>query len=273
MKVGDDVTEALKITKYDPEAELDVAPEPEKKTWMQKRLSYWKWKLFGFKPQKTGNYPSDVPKTDETRVQNMYSALEKHVGESVYITEKCEGTSSTFVFHKGGNWLAKLFGQGGTFLACSRNRIIYNSRKGCETTHHIFKVAERYKIQQKMSKLNRNLAIQAETIGPKIQANVYKLPELDMRVFLIWDIDKQQYLPYAEMVELLDQLELPMVPFLGFEEVKVDVKYYVELSKGKSKINPKVLREGLVCRSISDGSFSFKSINPLYLLAKEKDNG
>ena len=56
LKVGDDVTEALKITKHDPEAELDT-PEPEqiKRTWLQKKWSYWKWKLFGFKPQKGPN--------------------------------------------------------------------------------------------------------------------------------------------------------------------------------------------------------------------------
>jgi hypothetical protein len=38
------------------EAELDT-PEPEqiKRTWLQKKWSYWKWKLFGFKPQKGPN--------------------------------------------------------------------------------------------------------------------------------------------------------------------------------------------------------------------------
>jgi hypothetical protein len=88
----------------------------------------------------------------------------------------------------------------------------------------------------------------------------------------MWDIDKQAYLPYTEMMELATQLDIPMVPMLGFEEVKADVKYYVELSKGKSKLNPKILREGIVCRSVSNGSFSFKSINPEYLLHREKEN-
>lgn len=275
LKIGDDVTEALKITKHDPEAELDtLEPEQIKKTWLQKKWSYWKWKLFGFKPSKAPNgFPTSiVPKTDECRVQNMYSALEKHVGELIQISEKVEGQSVTYIYRNDGNWLARLLGQQGSFLACSRNCIVYNSRKSGDTSHRIMKVALKHGIQNKMKKLGRNLAIQAELIGPGVQSNIYKLEDHDIRVFLIWDIDKQQYLPYQETVQLLAQLELPMVPFLGFEEVKADVKYYVELSKGKSKINPKVLREGVVCRGVLDGSFSFKSINPEYLLKVEKDN-
>jgi hypothetical protein len=274
LKIGDDVTEALKITKHDPEAELDT-PEPEavKKTWLQKKWSYWKWKLFGFKPSKAPNgFPTSLcPKTDETRVQNMGSALEKHVGERLQFSEKVEGQSVSYIYRNDGNWLARLLGQQGSFLACSRNCIVYNSRKSGDTSHRIMKVALKYDIQNKMKRLARNLAIQGELIGPGVQSNIYKLDDHDIRVFLIWDIDKQQYLPYAEMVALLEQLELPMVPFLGFEEVKPDIKYYVELSKGKSKLNPSVLREGIVCRSTTNGSFSFKSINPNYLLEKEKD--
>lgn len=277
LKVGDDVTEAMKITKYDSEVELD-APEPEqvKRSWIGRRLSYWKWKLFGFKPIKAPDgFPTDLcPKTDETRVQNMWLALNRRVGEKIYITEKCEGSSLTFIYRNDGNWLSKLLGQSGSFIACSRNRIVYNSRKSGDATHHtnhhIMKIAKIYNIHHKMKLLGRNIAIQAEALGPKIQANIYKLPDYEMRVFLMWDIDKQQYLPYEEMMRLLNQLELPMVPFIGFDEVKADVKYYVELSKDKSKLNPKVLREGIVCRSTLDGGFSFKSINPEYLLYREK---
>src|SRR5208283_2537219 len=76
-RVGDDLTDLLKITKYDPESGLDD-PEPEqvKKSWVQRKYSYYKWKLFGIKPIKKGSFPNDVPKTDETRVQKMGPALE-----------------------------------------------------------------------------------------------------------------------------------------------------------------------------------------------------
>jgi hypothetical protein len=266
-KVGEDVTEVLKIVKHDPEVELDEV-ETVKKTWFQKKTSYWKWKLFGFKPSKSGDFPNDVPKTDETRVQKMASALEEHQGQLMYVTEKVEGTSATFVYRRNGNWLARLLGKGYTFLVCSRNRIVYNSQKGGETTHHNMRAAQRYNLLDGLKKLDRNLAIQGEVIGPKIQGNIYKIPEVDLRVFLMYDLDTQQYLTYHEMLTIADQLKLQTVPILYECVLENDVKYYVELSKGTSVINPNVLREGIVIRSKTD-NFSFKSINPEYLLHQE----
>jgi hypothetical protein len=270
LKVGDDVTEALKIVKYDPEAALDVEEEQVKKSWLERKVSYYKWKLFGFKPIKKGNFPSDVPKTDETRVQMMGSSLEKRAGEKAYITEKVEGTSATFVYRKSGNWLAKLFGQNGMFQVCSRNRIVFNSQtqRSGPDNNHLMKVAEKYNIRDGLTKLNRNIAIQGECIGPKIQGNIYKIPDFELRVFLIYDIDAQIYLPYYEMMSVCAELKLGFVPILEFDVIKNDIKYYVELSKGKSNINPDIHREGIVIRSMTD-NFSFKSINPEYLLKQE----
>ncbi|HEY5268551.1 MAG TPA: RNA ligase family protein [Candidatus Saccharimonadales bacterium] len=270
-KVGDDVTEALKIVKYDSEAELDVEPEAQaKKSWLSNKYSYYKWKLFGFKKVKAvDGFPQDVPKTDETRVQKMASLLEDRVGQPVYITEKVEGTSATFIFRKNGNWLAKLFDQDGIFQVCSRNRILYNSQKGNKPPHHLMTVAEKYNIHQQLKKLNRNLAIQGECIGPKIQANPYRIPDYELKVFLIYDIDKQTYLPYDEMVTLIEELGLTMVPIVSNTTIVFnDIKYYVGLSKGQSLINGKILREGIVIRGKYD-NFSFKSINPDYLLKQE----
>ena len=268
VKVGDDVTEALKIVKYDPEAELDVEVEPVKKSWLDRKLSYYKWKLFGIKPIKTWLFPSDVPKTDETRVQKMASELEERVGQEVYITEKVEGTSATFIYRNAGNWLAKLLGQDGVFQICSRNRIVYNSQKGGGAGGHLMKVAEKYNIRSGMATLKQNLAIQAECIGPKIQGNIYRVPDFELKVFRIFDLDTKTFLSYVETVAVCHTLNLTMVPFVAFDVVKNDIKYYVELSKGKSLINPDILREGIVIRSLVD-NFSFKSINPEYLLKQD----
>lgn len=69
-EIGDDVSEQLNITKYDP-------PVPACIAGMAK-----------------GNFPSFVPKTDEERVQNLDS-LDCVIGKEVYITEKIDGTSYT----------------------------------------------------------------------------------------------------------------------------------------------------------------------------------
>jgi hypothetical protein len=272
LSVGMDLTDVLKIVKHDPEAALDDGIEETKDvkpSWLDKKLRYYKWKFFGIKPLKKGSFPNNVPKTDETRVQKMGGLLEDKVGAPVYISEKCEGTSATFVYRTTGNWLAKMFGQGGIFQVCSRNRIIFNSQKGNKTTHHLVAVAEKYDIWNGLKKLNRNLAIQAECIGPKIQGNIYKLPDLELRVFSVFDIDKQAYVGYDELINIAGALNIPTVPILDVEaELQNSIPYYVELSKGKSKNNPKIDREGIVIRAM-DSSFSFKSINPEYLLKQE----
>lgn len=268
--IGQDVTTALQITKYDPEAALDVDDAPQaKKSWLERKYNFYKWKLFGIKPVKKGNFPSDVPKTDETRVQKMAGLLEEKAGSPVYITEKCEGTSATFIYRRTGNWLAKLFGADGIFQVCSRNRIVFNSQTGKAAPHFLRDVAEKYKINQSLKKLDLNLALQGEVIGPKIQGNIYKLSTPELRLFAIFDIDKQQYMNYHDMVQLAEILEIPTVPILKVNtELINDIKYYVEYSKGKSQINPDILREGIVIRSMTD-NFSFKSINPEYLLKQE----
>lgn len=269
FKLGRDITDILKITKYDPESALDVEIEQDKRSWISNKWRFYKWKLFGIKKIKGGDFPTDVPKTDEVRVQKMGSSLEQWEGKPVYITEKVEGSSATFIYRRNGNWLAGLFGQDHIFQVCSRNKIVYNSRSGGAPTHALMGVADTYSILQKLKKLDRNLAIQGEVIGVKIQGNIYKVPELQLKVFLIFDLDKQAYVPYSEFVSLIKELDLPTVPLIDDSAfVKNDIKYYVELSKGKSKINPNVLREGIVIRSLTD-NFSFKSINPEYLLKQE----
>lgn len=272
LKVGQDVTEALGITKYDPEASSDIVPEQEKKSWLANKYSFLKWKLTGIKPVKRGSFPSDVPKTDEIRVQKMGTSLEQREGYPIYITEKLEGSSATFIHRKVGNWFARFIGTDYSFQICSRNTTVFNSDKGNSlesNAHALCRIAEKYSIMEKMKDLDRNLAVQGESIGGKIQGNIYKLPELDFRVFLIFDIDNKKYLSLYETALVCDRLGLTMVPVITWLDlIRNDIKYYVELSKGKSMLNPNILREGIVIRGLND-NFSFKSINPEYLLKQD----
>jgi uncharacterized protein/RNA ligase-like protein len=268
IKEGDNMTDILGITKYDPENLLDVDSEsPSKKTWLQNKWHFLKWKLFGFKKSKSSiGFPSDVPKTDEVRVQKMGGALERCAGMRVYVSEKIEGSSITFVYRKQGNWLAKLLGQDFFYQGCSRNRIVFSSRKNVPCTHFTKQMNDKYDILNKMKRLNRNLAIQGECFGPKIQGNVYRIPDLEMKIFSAFDIDKQAYVGYEELKSILGQLDLPMVPVIDDQAIyQNDIKYYVELSKIKSHIKKDIWAEGIVIRTL-DSSLSFKSINPEYLL-------
>lgn len=81
--VGQDVTEQLKIIKYEP-------PIPAQLSGKMK-----------------GNFPSFIPKTDEERIQNL--DYHKLINEEYYITEKLDGSSIT------------IYLKDGVFGVCSRN--------------------------------------------------------------------------------------------------------------------------------------------------------
>lgn len=279
LKLGQDVTEALKIVKYDPESALDDEIPQEKRSWITNKWSFIKWKLTGIKPVRKGSFPQDVPKTDEIRVQKMGSLLEKREGELVYITEKIEGSSCTFVYRRNDNWLAKVLGKNHIFQVCSRNRIVYDSRTGRgETNKQFYPLAEKYNLLSGLKRLNRNLAVQGECLGPGVQNNIYQLPEYEFRAFLIYDLDAKKYLDFNEAFTLMAQLGLTSVPIIDASVKLVnDVKHYVELSKGTSRINAKTNKEGIIIQASKtnregiviramNGDFSFKSINPDYLL-------
>lgn len=272
VKAGMPCTELLGVIKYDSEAASDVKRIVNKKSWIQNKLSYLKWKLFGRKPIENNDFPQDVPKTDEERVQKFGHHLEKCEGQLVYITEKLEGASATFVYRQAAtNWLAKLLGKNNLFQICSRNRVVWDSEEGGDNKHHIYLISQKYDIYNKLKKLGRNLAIQGEAIGSengsrRIQSDIYRLNELQFLIFLMYDLDKKEYLSFSEVKEIARQCQFETVPLLQMNVPLVNsVQYYVELSKGQSIINPSLFREGVVIRAV-DNSFSFKSINPDYLI-------
>lgn len=55
------------------------------------------------------------------------------------------------------------------------------------------------------------------------------------------------------------------VPILGEVLIPDDMELVKKLATGKSIVNPKVMREGLVYRSL-DGKDSFKNVSREYLL-------
>jgi ATP-dependent RNA circularization protein (DNA/RNA ligase family) len=112
-----------------------------------------------------------------------------------------------------------------------------------------------------------NLGIQGEIVGPGIQGNKYELPEIDLFVFNIYDINQQTYFNELEIELFCKKYGLKMVPVLGFfmlDNIPI-TDYFVELSRGKSILDLAILREGIVIRTTTDKSISFKAINPDFL--------
>lgn len=232
-EVGDEVTELLGVTKYEPPVPAILSGEAK------------------------GIFPGFLEKTDETRVQLLQDRLTKFKGVRTVITEKLDGTSSTFYLNRD------------EFGVCSRGLELLEDDKNT-----YWQMAHKYDIESKLRKLGRNIALQGETIGAGIQKNKYQFKdsERDLRLFNIYDIDKSEYVGYKEFTELAKQLGIPTVPVIDDNFVLIDnIDELVEMSKGRSELNNKVHREGVVIKGYEEVNdmgerLSFKVINPDFLI-------
>jgi RNA ligase (TIGR02306 family) len=204
-----------------------------------------------------GQFPSFLSKTDEERVQNLkddYIDWRKNHFD-FYITEKLDGSSATFYINNG------------EFGVCSRNLDLLESE---DNTY--WKVAREMDIGTKLRSLNVNVAIQGELIGEGIQGNPYKIKGQTVKFFSGFDIDKRSKMNYSELALMIARMNFDMVPVLSFisgsflPETIEDLLKYAE---GKSELNDKFEREGVVIRS-TDSVISFKAISNKFLL-KQKD--
>lgn len=236
---GQDVTELLGVNKYEP---------------------YTPAQLSGLVK---GSFPEFLHKTDETRIQAIPSVLYRHQNKKFYVTEKVDGSSMTVYFRRSEHFAA------GEFGVCSRNLDIKE-----EGGTSFWKVARELDLENKLRSLERNICLQGELIGQGVQGNKYKLSGLEFRVFNVFDIDTQRHVGYTELVRIITQLGLTMVPLINDSFVlPATVDEFVEYSKGKSLLNKDTYREGVVLRPLVEeydedlrGRLSFKCINPDFLL-------
>lgn len=208
-----------------------------------------------------GNFPSCIPKTDETRVQTLQPVLEAFANTPCYVTEKLDGSSVTYALIDG------------DFHVCSRNLNILDDGK-----NSLWRVAQALEVEAKLRSLGQNAALQGEIIGEGIQGNKYKLRGQSVRFFNLMLIDAYRFLDYTELVHQLNSLELSMVPVLEDNyQLEMNIPSLVKKSIGKSVLNPQLQREGIVIRPLIEqrtalkglGRVSFKAINPEFLLKYE----
>jgi len=279
---GEDVTEPLRVTKYDPESAKELRENPNAKrqsvphAWMLKfnltRILHQK-----MYPQMKGAWPRWMPKTDETRVQNLSRIDDMVLDRSLYYSEKLDGQSVTFFYvrdEKVGLFKKGLFG------VCSRN-IWYKT----PASNNWWNMAKGLEMKERLSTFcdvsGRSLALQGELIGPGIQKNRYKKDEQEVYFFNVWDIDAECYVPLKEKLEILSALGLDTVPICSLTFVPPTGYDYVAAAEGKSLMEDRGLavskkglgtieREGLVFRDVLDDGFSFKAISNKFLLKEEK---
>ena len=206
-----------------------------------------------------------VPKTDETRVQNIPDVLERHKGKTFHVTEKLDGTSmSCYIDPETG------------LHVCSRNVDLAPDVEHKWNGDLYWKYAIDHNIEEILKQLGSTIAIQGELFGNGIQGNPYKLPDIYYRVFNFWDMTNHQYIDVATMWDTVDSFGLGkdfLVPYLGQITLDHSVDDLLEMATGKSVLSD-TLREGLVFRPEIEstdhkiGRLSFKAISTKYLLER-----
>lgn len=111
------------------------------------------------------------------------------------------------------------------------------------------------------------VCIQGEGVG-FVQGNPLKLKEDDLYVFNFKDSESGRYNSIAGRA-IIEKMGMKWVPILGEVQMPDTMEELKALATGKSKVNPDVMREGIVYRSL-DGSDSFKNVSREYLI---KHNG
>lgn len=236
---GEDVTERLGVTKYDP-------PLPTGSP----RMGLTR-----------GSFPRAVPRTDEERVQSAPAVLDELRGHPYVATLKCDGTSSTYLINP----------DDGTFHACGRNWSITDG------DNLYWNIAHRYNLEEGLRRLGGNLAIQGEICGPGIQKNPLGLRENDFFLFSVYNMVTRRHLSDPELREVALQLGVKPVPIVeAGDSFNHTTASLLSLAEGKYE-GTKNEREGIVIRPLTpmysptlQGHLSFKAISNRYLL-NEKD--
>ena len=250
-RVGDDLTEALGIQKWE-------APIPAQ-----------------LQGQAAGTFPTSlIPKTDQERIQNCFGEIQKKAKrfatekvwnaetqtleehpvvlpgdfeEPTYeVTMKLDGSSCT------------IFRWEGELRVASRNLELKINDENKDNTF----VNKALEIG---NYIPDGFAFQGEIVGPNIQGNREGFSHHLFFVFDIFDIRKHEYLKPSDRRAMTDRIGLGHVPILGTDWTAPNsVEEGLALAEGPS-INHKV-REGLVWKCNEDPSFSFKTISNAFLL-------
>lgn len=241
-EIGDDVSEILGITKYEP-------PIPASLSGLAK-----------------GNFPSFLKKTDEERVQNLTKEYQEYLNsdKKFYASEKLDGSSATFYL------------KDGVFGVCSRNlelkeEVYVPEEVLCEDgvvrirkPNSFWKVARELDIENKLKQLPFNACLQGELIGEGIQGNPYKIKGQDVRFFNLFNIDTYETLPVQDLLNFCKSVNLFSVPIFYFELPKT-IDELLLAAEGSSVLNNEIEREGLVIRSM-ESKISFKAISNQWLI-------
>ena len=226
---GDDVSQWLGIQKWEAPIPAQLAGEVE------------------------GPFPTQIPKTDAERVQNLTEEFKEWRNNSDFTwegTEKLDGSSMT------------VFVMGDREGVCSRNWSLKETEG-----NSLWRVARREGLIDKIKATGCNLALQGEIIGEGIQGNPYKIKGQNFYLFDIYDIDRGEYLDPDQRQALALAHGIQHVPVVATEMVlSGSVLDLLTQAEGKSVLNMKTEREGIVFKCREQPDLSFKAISNRFLI-------
>ena len=231
-----------------------------------------------------GSFPSQIPKTDQPRIQNLVTYFSTMTDEEFEETLKLDGSSMTCykIAYIPTRWekFKSFFGfkyQDNHFGVCSRNLELKRTANASQTFNNQGKVsvydqsdfwatAIKYDLE---SKLTVGYAIQGELIGPRIQANHEKVSELEFYCFDVFNINTGSYLLPQDRREFCALHNIPHVPVISAHctPLQLGLEDLLKHVEGES-MNPGTISEGRVYKHISK-PITFKAISNKYLLGKK----
>ena len=265
-KEGEDVTELLGVTQYITPQEEEVIERLPKNKFLKKLCRYKFFRNILLEKNIKCDYPKHlIHRSDLDRIQTMPDAFEKHFkGTSGWsVTEKVEGTNSCNILNTETKKYFKVFKRTKKeFYVCSHNNHLKTKHR-CWYWDNAIKQS----IKEKLLKVPYDVGIIGEIIGTSIQKNYYQLPDKDYYIFTVKNLSENRYFSNEEVLKFCEEYGFKMVPTVDSNyTIPETIQELVEFSDGYSKINPKLLREGIVLRK---GVHSFKVINPKYLLKND----
>ena len=225
--------------------------------------------IFLGKKRDTRNWPAWVVKTDEERVQNMPFLFPGDPDKKWVVTEKIDGTSTTFTM-KGRKKKEE-------FYICSRN-VNFDKPEKAENcfyeTNVYIEMAEKYNMESVLRNILENhpefefVTIQGETYGSNIQKRDYGLTGHDFMAFNLifgYKDGRVERLNPIDMTSILvNTYNIPCVPVLDTIILPETMDEMIAYANGKSLVDGG-MREGVVLRTL-DGVESFKSVSNDFLI-------
>lgn len=221
-EIGEDVSEILEVTKY----EIPIKQQAVTAADIEAPFPGW------------------LTKTDSWRLKSFPHVFEELFDQNIHASTKIDGTS------------VSIFLKDGKFGVCSRNRQIKDG-DNC-----YWEIAKKYKIEEKLRNLGKDIAIQGEVYGPKIQKNTSGVSELSVAIFDIFDIKKGRYLSFDEFVETAKNLDLPMVELIFCGKLKnfgSSIEDLQEIANKQKYSTNNRAAEGIVVKPV-DATYEIKAL-------------